>query len=116
MGLREKIERAAQIRPVESLEVPEFDGATVWFRPLTGAQQDKIHRKNLGDAGNVVLRALFILYTLCDEDGVLQYQDTLADLDQLQALPGELLDRLFTVAVRVAAVTPEAQEELAKNS
>jgi hypothetical protein len=112
MSLREKISKAKNL-PTESLEIPEWT-ETVWFRPMTGAQQERLQKFNDANESKVMLRARIVAYTLCEEDGTPIYPDD-KDVVEVNKFTGPVLDRLLEVAMRVNLLTPESREELAKN-
>lgn len=105
----------------ERVEVPEWgDGAYVFVRVLTGNERDswetyclEQRKRYRSDTGFPGFRASLLVRCLVDNEGERIFLDT--DVDELGAKPASLLDRLFTVATRINAVTADDIEELKKN-
>jgi hypothetical protein len=103
----------------ERVEVPEW-GGFVWVRGLTALERDRydesllkrVKGRRLIDATGA--RAKLVALTVTNEAGQRIFSD--ADVEALNAKSAAPIDRLFTVAQRLSAVTEEQIEDLVKNS
>lgn len=117
MSLMDKI-RAANDRPKEHVEVPEW-GVDFYLLSMSGKDRDlyenRMLRARTGNGGSIEgMRASLIVACAVDESGNRVFTD--ADIPDLQAKSGVVLDRLATVAMRVSGlITEEQAEELEKN-
>jgi hypothetical protein len=118
---RESIVAASDL-PREKVDVPEWGaGAYVNVRSLTGKERDSweafcIEQREAykSDAGFPGLRASMLVRCLVDDEGKRLFLDT--DTEVLGAKSGAVLDRLWTVAARLNALTASDVDELKKNS
>ncbi len=108
--LKQRITSAAL--KLEELDVPEW-GGKVYVRRMSAAQRDvflaatQLARESNNYAG---IDRLLVALTLCDEKGILIF-DNQSELDGLDAVA---LDRASKAAMRVNALSSEAQADLAK--
>lgn len=95
--------------PSEEVAVPEW-GGSVMVRGMTGTERDRFEiasylaREDL--EGKAVVRARVVAWCTLDADGKQLF--TRSDLEHLGAKSGVALDRIFTVAQRLSAVTKDA--------
>jgi hypothetical protein len=106
-------------KPLTPVETPEW-GGTVYLRVMRGSERDafeaetyKLNGKSL-ELNRVNARARLLVKTLCDEQGNRLFTD--ADATQLGEQPADVLDRVYTVALRVNGFTSADVADLAKNS
>lgn len=103
----------------EVVEVPEW-GGSVRVRGLSAADQDDIVHSCVSRNGDQTtvdlrnLRAKYLLRCLVDKKG--NRLLTEADLEALGGKSGGVINRLFTVAERLSAMSEAALEGMVKNS
>jgi hypothetical protein len=94
------------------------DGETVVVQGLSGQGRDEFEKVAINDDGTnkPVRRALLAALGWIDEDGHHLYDATSeADLKELDALDGALLETIGSVLLRISGITKAAQETIAKN-
>lgn len=122
MNLKEQIQQAQDL-PEEAVTVPEWGGAALVIRGLTGTQRDEFEascRKGDGkdvafDASN--LRAKLLVRCLYDGPapaGKRVFEDD--DAEILGGKSGKVLSRLAAKAQKLSGLTDADVEELAGNS
>lgn len=106
--------------PRELVEVPEW-GGSVWVKSLTGKERDALEAvvANIGEDGKahtnlVNLRARLGSLTMTDEKGKRLFTD--GDVKGLGEKSAAALDRVFSVAQRLAKLTDKDVKSLEKNS
>lgn len=132
MGLTKEDLKAVPIATVK-VSTPELGGeadAHVHLRKLSlkgredwecWAQAAKADNEDGIDLAAVIdahggWRGYLLARTLCDERGMLLFDDPTEAIEVLGACPGEVMDRLYDEAVAFNGLTPEAVEELEGNS
>jgi len=109
---------AAQDLSRELVEVPEW-GGSVWVRALTGGERDDFEASCLTTKGKSSelnyrnMRAKLVVRTAVTEAGERVFTD--ADVEALTQKSASALDRLFSVASRLSALSRTDVEELTKN-
>lgn len=105
--------------PRELVEVPEW-GGEVYVRCLTAAERDDwessvISLEKGGKAKTDMrnLRAKLVARTVCDEKGERLFTDS--QIQQLGGKSAAALDRLYSVAARLSAITKSDEDELLGN-
>lgn len=115
---KEQIQAADDLK-VEIVEVPEWEGA-LRIRTLTGRERDKLEADLLSGKKNGQklnldnIRARMVVATAIDEEGKSLFAPK--DLGWLGNKSGAALSRVSEVAQRLAGMSAEDVEELAKNS
>lgn len=109
---------AAQDLGGEEVAVPEW-GGTVRVRMMTGTERDQfetaVMRAKEAAAGEEVnLRAMLAALTLCDAEG--QALFSVADVAALGRKSAAALERVFSVASRLNAMTDRDVADLGKDS
>ena len=109
---------AAKDINVERVDVPEWDGF-VHVRTLTGEERDSFEQRavNARHGDRIDLRGLkahLVALALCDKDGN-RIIETPEQVKQLGQKSAAALDRLFTVAQRMAGLSDEDVQELSDN-
>ena len=102
-------------RPMEKAEVPEWNGH-VFLRTISGAERDAFEAESFRQErpNYQNLRARYLALTLTDENG-----DRLFNAKQVAELgkkAAPVLDRLFTRAAKINAMSPGDVDELLGNS
>jgi hypothetical protein len=108
---------------VEEVNCPEC-GGTVFVRTLTGVERDEIEAhmfqtKSKDSRINMTnLRARMVGLCLVDENGkrIFKGKEFEKDIEALGRKSSLVLDRVFTVAQKLAGMRKEDVEELTKNS
>ncbi len=109
---------AADDLPRESVVVPEWGGAALFVRTLTGTERDAfetrlaVARQKPG-AAPADFRAALLVLALCDEAGKRLFDD--ADVRALGKKSSKVLDRLVGIAMRLSGIGKKAQEEAEGN-
>lgn len=117
---REQILSKRKLR-IEEVSVPEW-GDTVFVKELNAAERDqfetsmmKVDRKGRFAGTNMVnLRARLAALAICDKDGNRLFSDE--DAAALGLESAAVLDRVFSVAQRLAGITEADMADLEKNS
>jgi hypothetical protein len=115
---RDSILQASDIRK-ELVAVPEW-GGEVYVRSLSAKERDEFESSMLtfkGKTQEVNLRqarAKLAALSICDEEGKRLFSD--ADVAALGNKSASAMQRVWTVAQRLSAITEEDMEELTKNS
>lgn len=100
----------------EEIQVPEW-GGSVWIRTLSGTERDEYEGSLLGAGGKIAykdIRAKLLVRAICDADGKRLFSDR--DISALGAKSAPALDRVFTAAKRLNAVSDEDVKEIEGNS
>lgn len=95
MSLKEKILAAKDSRVLESVQVPEWNDATVFFRVMTGAERDSFEESIIvgGTVDMTNISAKLLVRTLADENGARIFGDH--EADELGAKSSIVLRRLI---------------------
>lgn len=115
---KDDILKAADLR-YEDVEVQEW-GGTVRVKGLNGLERDQyetslVEYKGRDTKVNMVnARARLVAYSCVDDEGNRLFSET--DVAALGNKSGAALDRVYTVARRLAGLSKEDMEELTKNS
>ena len=102
----------------EDVEVPEW-GGTVRVRAISGTERDTFEQTIVTRRGKNVqtnlanIRAKMVALCVVDESGQRLFNDS--DVAALGKKSAAALDRVFTVAQRLAGLTDEDVDELAEN-
>jgi hypothetical protein len=105
-------------KPSHAVDVPEW-GGTVYVRVMSGAERDgyedetyRLNGKSV-QLNRVNARARLLVRCLSDEEGKRLFSD--ADADTLGNQPADVIDKVYSVALRVNGFTEKDVEDLAKN-
>lgn len=115
---REAIFAVADIK-TEEVFVPEWNGS-VYVKGLTARERDEYETAVVTTRGKDVqvnrrnIRARLVVMTVVDAEGNRLFGDT--DLKALGEKSAAAIDRLFGVAQKLSGLSPEDEEDLAKNS
>ena len=102
----------------EKMEVLEW-GGHLCIRCMTGTERDAFESEAYSFRGKDLqvnrenFRARLLVRTLADEKGERLFADS--DLSALGGKSAKILDRLFTVSMRINGLSREDVEELTKN-
>lgn len=112
MGLRDLVLQAQDLKRVPVV-VPEWN-CTVYVRTLTGAERVALEQlqKELAD-DELSLICKFIVATVCDENGVMQFTD--GDIPALKNKSVTALLKVYAEALKLNTLTKEAVDETEKN-
>jgi len=109
---------AAEDITIETIEIPEW-GGEVGIKMMNGEERDEFEKDAfLNKQGDVEknfknLRSKLLVRTLCDEKGVLLFNQK--DIDALAKKSAAALDRAFSKAQTLNRLSKEDVEELTKN-
>lgn len=101
----------------ERVSVPEW-GGDVFVRTLTGSERDALEASFVDDkrgkaAAYQNLRARMCAWAICDESGASLFDES--DVAALAKKSASALDRVFSVAQRLAGLTPDDVDEIVGN-
>jgi len=124
MSITKEALRSARVSTLK-LDAPELgsDGH-VFVRKMSvkGREDWEIwcnEAQNKGIAATLAkygFRGYLLARTLCDENGVLLFDDPAEGLEVINSCPADVMDRLYDEALRFNGLSKEAQEELEGNS
>lgn len=106
--------------PRETVHVPEW-GGYVTIKGMTASERDNFEASIIDKRGKRPqvntrnLRAKLVSRCAVQEDGTLMFPNE-TDIEALGILSASALSRLYDVASRLAGISEEDIEELAKNS
>lgn len=107
---------AAKDTRTEIVSVPEW-GGHVCVRVMSGAERDAWEASIVGATGNqrnlANIRARLVALTACDGEGHRLFSD--ADVVELGKKSAKALDRVFSAAQKINALTDEDIKELEGN-
>ena len=126
MGLtKAQIEAAPSAKP-KKLSAPELggDGHVFVRRMSIGAREDwecwQLEAQENGLSGAIKkfggFRTFLLVRSLCDENGVLIFDDPVEGVRILRLKDDAVIDRLYDEAIDFCGLTPQAQKELEGNS
>lgn len=106
---------AAQDLKTETVDVPEWGGQVI-VRTMTGLERDRFESSIMqgGQRNYENLRSKVVVSTVVDAEGNSLF--TLKDVEALGKKAANVIDRVFTVAIRLSGMTGKEMEELAGNS
>lgn len=96
---------------VKSVEIPEL--GEVYIKVMTAAEREGLERQMQKEVENNGIRSVVFIYTVCDENGVLEFNDD--DLEMVKAFPAAIVSKVYDFSSDLNALQPEAKEEAAKN-
>jgi len=96
---------------VKSVEIPEL--GEVYIKVMTAAEREGLERQMQKEVENNGIRATIFIYSVCDENGVLEFNDE--DLEMVKAFPAAIVSKVYDFSSDLNALQPEAKEEAAKN-
>lgn len=96
---------------VEKREIPEL--GEVFIKVMTAAEREGLERQMQKEVENNGIRATIFIYSVCDENGVLEFDDE--DLEMVKAFPSAIVSKVYDFSNKLNALQPEAKEEAAKN-
>lgn len=104
----------------EEVEVPEWGGAVIIMRGLSGDERDAFEASNtVGNGAARSLNLVGIRARLVQKCAITPSGESLFTADQVEALGaknGAVLDRLFDVARKLSGMMPDAVTVTAGNS
>ena len=105
---------SANDRKTEDVSVPEW-GGTVRVATMSASERDKWEAETYGDGKPKTedFRARFVALCLVGEDGKRLFTDK--EVGELGKKSAAALQRVFTAAQKLNALTDDAVEELEKN-
>ncbi len=97
---------------VEKMEIPEL--GEVFIKVMTAAEREGLERQMQKEVENNGIRATIFIYSVCDENGVLEFGDE--DLEMVKQFPSSIVSKVYDFSSDLNALQPEAKEDAAKNS
>lgn len=96
---------------VKPLDIPEL--GEVFIKVMTAAEREGLEKQMQKESKNNGVRAVIFIYSVCNEDGVLEFNDD--DLETVKNFPSAIVSKVFDFSSDLNALQPEAKEEAAKN-
>lgn len=96
---------------VKSVDIPEL--GEVYIKVMTAAEREGLERQMQKEVENNGIRATIFIYSVCDENGVLEFSDE--DLEMVKSFPSSIVSKIYDFSSDLNALQPEAKEEVAKN-
>lgn len=94
----------------------EAFGGTVYIKRLSAGQREAWEQFGLKLAedktGNKQIRQRFLIETVCDENGVLQFTED--DLDAISSLDGEEVDNVFSESLEWSGMKTKSVDDIEK--
>lgn len=118
MSLRDDILAKKDLKTVK-VEIPEWEGLTVYVRMLSGADRDKIEEITLvspktNQLNYVNFRSRLAAVMACDENGNRIFSD--ADIVELGKKSGRALERIVMAGNELNGITQKDVDDLEKKS
>jgi len=113
MLTKEQILTADDLK-TEEVDVSEWWGDTVLIKLMDGTAKDEFEQLLSDEGRKVNVRAKLCALTICDLNGNLLFSDK--DIAALGKKSSEPLDKIAMAALKLNGMSPEAIEELEKNS
>ncbi len=97
---------------VEKMEIPEL--GEVYIKVMTASEREGLERQMQKEVENNGVRASIFIYSVCDENGVLEFNDD--DLEMVKSFPVSIVSKVFDFSNKLNGIDAEAKEIAAKNS
>lgn len=96
---------------VKSVDIPEL--GEVFIKVMTAAEREGLEKQMQKEVEKNGIRATVFIYSVCDEDGVLEFNDD--DLEMVKDFPAYIVSAVFDASSEINALNPKQKEEAAKN-
>lgn len=96
---------------IKTLEIPEL--GDVFIKQLTAAEREGLEKKMQEQVEKNGIRATIFIYSVCDENGVLEFSDD--DLEMVKGFPVNIVAKVYDFSSEINSLQAKNQEELAKN-
>ena len=96
---------------VVPLEVEDL--GTVYIKSMTASEREGLEHKMQSEVSNNGIRATVFIYSVCEEDGSLVFQED--DLDAIKGLPSNVVTAVFDKSNELNKLSPDAVEAEVKN-
>lgn len=96
---------------VKTIDVPEL--GDVCIKVMTAAEREGLERQMKTELENNGIRATVFIYSVCDEDGNLEFNDN--DLEMVKGFPSAIVSKVFDASSDINALNPENEDITAKN-
>ena len=96
---------------VKSVEIPEL--GEVFIKTMTAAERESLEKQMQKEVDNNGVRAVIFIYSVCDENGVLEFNDD--DLQTVKNFPSSIVSTVFDFSNDINGINAEAKEYTAKN-
>lgn len=97
---------------VEKLEIPEL--GEVYIKVMTASEREGLERQMQKEVENNGVRATIFIYSVCDENGVLEFDDS--DLEAVKGFPLPIVSAVYEASNEINGINDVAKEHAAKNS
>ncbi|WP_413190940.1 hypothetical protein [Psychrobacter sp. AT9] len=97
---------------VKPLTIPEL--GDVYIKVMTAAEREGLEHQMQKEVETNGVRATIFVYSVCDADGVLEFND--ADIELVKGFPSAIVSKVYDFSSALNALQPEATEDAAKNS
>ncbi|AEO01017.1 hypothetical phage protein [Psychrobacter phage Psymv2] len=96
---------------VVPLEVEDL--GTVYIKSMTASEREGLEHQMQKEVENRGVRAVIFIYSVCDENGVLEFNDE--DLDTVKNFPSDIVSKVFDFSNELNGIDVSAKEGAAKN-
>ena len=97
---------------VKKLDIPEL--GEVFIKVMSAAEREGLERQMKKEIDNNGVRASIFIYSVCDEDGVLEFNDD--DLETVKKFPLPIVSKVYEFSNELNGIDEQAKEAAAKNS
>lgn len=97
---------------VKPLDIPEL--GKVYIKEMTAAEREGLEHLMQKEVETKGVRATIFVYSVCDADGVLEFNDD--DIDLVKSFPAAIVSKVYDFSSKLNALQPEDKEDTAKNS
>jgi len=96
---------------VKRVDIPEL--GEVYIKSMTASEREGLERQMQKELDNNGIRSVVFIYTVCDENGVLEFNDD--DLEMVKAFPSNIVSKVYKASSELNGLDDEAKEAAAKN-
>lgn len=97
---------------VKPLDIPEL--GKVHIKVMTAAEREGLESHMQEQIEHNGVRATIFVYSVCDADGVLEFNAD--DIDLVKGFPSSIVSKVYDFSSELNALQPEDKEDTAKNS
>ncbi|WP_201555782.1 hypothetical protein [Psychrobacter sp. 72-O-c] len=96
---------------VKPLDIPEL--GEVFIKEMTAAEREGLEHLMQKEVETKGVRATIFVYSVCDADGVLEFNDD--DIELVKSFPAAIVSKVYDFSSKLNALQPEGKEDAAKN-
>lgn len=96
---------------VKTLDIPEL--GDVYIKVMTAGEREGLEKQMQEQLDKGGVRASIFIYSVCDENGVLEFSDD--DLEMVKNFPLSIVSKVYEFSNELNGINDEAKEKAAKN-